>query len=464
MRHPNPSGIIILILCLVAASACSRSAPPAPQVLPTLPAEHLPTVIAASAPVNPTPDSPHPLWVANPVDGALLLIDRASNTITARITLPGNPETVVTGEGAVWALDRKNNQVFRIDPQSNQVTGTLSLPQGSAADMVVGSGSVWVGMTGRVDLVNQKPGQVEEITQPGMVVQIDPRSASVVNQYAIQPVSRLALNGSALWILSRTIIDTPVQVIDLKSKQGMAMPFHNAPEWLPADAIAASADSLWLFSSAYAKIFRASLDGRINAAISLEENQPTGYADLLIQDGSLWAATPWGTVLRIDPASNHIQATVDLKSPLTALIPGDSTDQAVWVLSQPSAVLFRIDLKTNQVTARIPTGSLLEPTIVPSPTPRIVLSKPCPDAATSRLKIGDLAYVTKDPPLANRVRQEPNTDAEVLGYITPGGSMEIIAGPECANGWVWWRVKNADLEGWTPEGDQETYWLVPLFQ
>jgi hypothetical protein len=243
----------------------------------------------------------------------------------------------------------------------------------------------------------------------------------------------------------------------------MAMPFSNAPDWLPAEAIAVDGDNLWLFSSAYAKIFRAGLDGRINAAINLQESQPTGYADLLVHGGSLWAATPWGTVVRIDPSSNHILASLNLGAPLTALIAGNAADQALWVLSQPAAMLFRVDLTTNQVVARIKTGALLEPTIVPSPTPRIVLSRPCSDAATSRLKIGDLAYVTKDPPLANRIRQDPNTDAEILGYITPGGSMEIIGGPECSNGWVWWQVKNADLEGWTPEGDKETYWLVPLF-
>lgn len=456
--------MIILFLYLAAVSACSGKALPAPQILATLPAGRLPTVLAASTPVSPTPAPPGPIWVANPADGNLLRIDSASNTISARIAIPGHPETVASGEGAVWILDRKNNQIFRVDPHANRVTGRLALPPGSAADLAVGSGGLWVGMTGPIDLLSQKPGEMEEVTPPGMVVQIDPQTLRVVNQFAIQPVSRMALNGSALWILSRSTIDTPIQVIDLKSKQGMAMPFHNAPEWLPADAIAVDADSLWLFSSAYAKIFRASLDGRVNAAINIGENQPTGYADLLLHGGSLWAATPWGTLLRIDPLSNHIQAVIDLKAPLTALIPGHTADQAVWVLSQSSAMLFRIDLNTNQVAARIKTGSLLEPTIVPSPTPRIVISKPCPDAATSRLKIGDLAYVTKDPPLPNRVRQDPNTDADILGYITPGGSMEIIGGPECANGWVWWRVKNADLEGWTPEGDQETYWLVPLFQ
>lgn len=435
-----------------------------PQKATALPMGKTTGVSPVQATLTPPPAIPeNTIWIANPTDGALLRIDPASNTIAARVRVAGHPEIVAPGEGAVWALDQQNNLVFRIDPLANQVIATIQLPSGSAADLAVGGGAVWVGMTGRIDLTNQTPNQVKEVTSPGIVVQIDPTSNKIVNQYAVQPVSRLVSSGSALWVLSRTVIDTPVQVIDLNSRQSMALSFSNAPEWLPVDAIAVDGDNLWLFSSAYAKIFQASLNGRINAAIDMQESQPTGYADLLIHGGSLWAATPWGAVVRIDPTRNHIQASLNLSAPLTALIAGNEADHAVWVLSQPAATLFRIDLTSNQVVARIKTGSLLEPTIVPSPTPRVVLSRPCPDAAISRLKVGDLAYVTKDPPLANRIRQEPNTDAEVLGYITPGGSMEIIGGPECSNGWVWWQVKNADVEGWTPEGDRETYWLVPLF-
>jgi hypothetical protein len=42
--------------------------------------------------------------------------------------------------------------------------------------------------------------------------------------------------------------------------------------------------------------------------------------------------------------------------------------------------------------------------------------------------------------------------------------MWIIDGPECANGWVWWKIKaeGQDLEGWTTEGDHFEYWLLPI--
>ncbi|MBE0697804.1 MAG: hypothetical protein IH586_12855 [Anaerolineaceae bacterium] len=411
---------------------------------------------------SPTPEPPGaPVWVANPVDRVVLRIDPLSNSIAATIPIEGEPDTAVAGEGSVWVLDRKYKLVFRIDPQTNQVVASIPLPVGIAETLVTGAGSVWVGMTGIIDLTNQLPGQEDELEPPGIVIQIDPITNEILGQLPVQPVSQLAVDGTALWVLSRGTIDTPLQVFDLKTHQGMTVPLHNGPEWLPAEAMAVGSDSLWLFAASYAKIFHATPEGYILSAVSYKVKQPSGYASLLLTSSGLWAATPWGTVLHIDPKTNHTLGQVDLNIPLSSLT---SSREAIWALSQQTGTLYRIDAQRSEVTAKITTGSAVQPTIVPSPTPRIVIWRPCPDAATSRLKVGDIAYVTKDPPLPNRVRKEPDPDADILGLINPAGSMEIIDGPACANGWVWWKVKNAEYEGWTAEGDKETYWLIPLYK
>lgn len=351
--------------------------------------------------------------------------------------------------------------MLRIDPSRNQVTAAIALPPGTPTAIAAGSGSVWVGLTGRIDLNEQTPGQEGEVLPPGAVVQIDPQNNKIKGQFPAQPVSQLIVQGNLLWVLSSSVIDNPLQVFDLETKQGMVVPLRNGPEWLPVDAIAVNEEHLWLYSAAYGKIFHADPSGQIRSAVSLEERQPVGHADLLAAESGLWAITTWGTVLHIDPNTNHILGQIDLNAPLTRLI---AAPGAVWVLSQQTAAVFRIDPANTGITAQIATGSLLAATVVPTPTARMVLSKPCPDAATSRLKIGDIAYVTKDPPLPNRIREEPNVDSEIMGLINPGGGMEILDGPACSNGWVWWKVKNADYEGWTPEGDLETYWLIPLYQ
>ena len=51
--------------------------------------------------------------------------------------------------------------------------------------------------------------------------------------------------------------------------------------------------------------------------------------------------------------------------------------------------------------------------------------------------------------------QGPGKKYEVVGQINPGKGMEIIDGPHCADGLVWWQVVEfgTGLLGWTAEGD-----------
>ena len=95
--------------------------------------------------------------------------------------------------------------------------------------------------------------------------------------------------------------------------------------------------------------------------------------------------------------------------------------------------------------------------------PPIETWQPCRSSYPSRLHLGDRAYVSYDPPLPNRVRSEPNISSKILGYLEVGEQVEIIEGPTCANNWIWWRVSSLskNLVGWTAEGDEKSYWLVP---
>jgi len=105
------------------------------------------------------------------------------------------------------------------------------------------------------------------------------------------------------------------------------------------------------------------------------------------------------------------------------------------------------------------------PTKTPQPNEKLNSSpwQACPDTYQSRLHVGDRAYISYYPPLANRVRAKPNKNGHIIGHIQPGEEMDVIGGPECANQWVWWKVHDdTGLIGWTSEGDNEGYWLVPM--
>jgi hypothetical protein len=101
------------------------------------------------------------------------------------------------------------------------------------------------------------------------------------------------------------------------------------------------------------------------------------------------------------------------------------------------------------------------PTMTPTPTPIYYIA--CQGLYQSRIHVGDFAFVSNDPPVANRVREKHNTDAKILGFIQPGEKIEILEGPYCGE-WIWWRIRSmkTGLTGWTSEGDNTSYWLVPF--
>ena len=75
-----------------------------------------------------------------------------------------------------------------------------------------------------------------------------------------------------------------------------------------------------------------------------------------------------------------------------------------------------------------------------------------------RVQVGD--------PKPQRVRTRPSVNAPVSVWLNPGVPVTIVDGPRCANGWVWWNVRDDSgrIQGWTSEGDGPAVpWLVPAW-
>jgi hypothetical protein len=54
-------------------------------------------------------------------------------------------------------------------------------------------------------------------------------------------------------------------------------------------------------------------------------------------------------------------------------------------------------------------------------------------------------------------------DDTVIAYAQPGSTLDIVNGPWCSHGWLVWMVRMQDgLQGYTPEGNGQEYWLLPL--
>lgn len=76
------------------------------------------------------------------------------------------------------------------------------------------------------------------------------------------------------------------------------------------------------------------------------------------------------------------------------------------------------------------------------------------------LTSGISAMISTDPPMRNNLRSGAGTTNALLLQIPAGGEIDIISGPRCAEGFVWWQVTYNGQTGWTVEGDDGVAWVV----
>jgi uncharacterized protein YraI len=93
---------------------------------------------------------------------------------------------------------------------------------------------------------------------------------------------------------------------------------------------------------------------------------------------------------------------------------------------------------------------------VVSPVP--TMAQACSGFDT-QLRVGIEAQVAPGTP--NSLRAQPSTSSERIGSIPAGGRFAIIGGPRCGNGFTFWQVNYNNIIGWTAEGTDDDYYLVP---
>lgn len=91
---------------------------------------------------------------------------------------------------------------------------------------------------------------------------------------------------------------------------------------------------------------------------------------------------------------------------------------------------------------------------------------PSPGQLPTRLSAGIRAQVVRGPGSANNLRAAPGLNGEVIGKVGPGVPFSVLAGPQCADNYVWWQIEIDGVQGWTAEYDTSAgrYWLEPLTQ
>jgi YVTN family beta-propeller protein len=82
------------------------------------------------------------IWVSQTADQQLLKIDPETNKVVATVKLDGKPTNIAYGHGTVWTILFEKNEVVGIDPNTNQVVRTTS-GDGSIHGLAVGPSRVY---------------------------------------------------------------------------------------------------------------------------------------------------------------------------------------------------------------------------------------------------------------------------------------------------------------------------------
>jgi Mg-chelatase subunit ChlD len=97
----------------------------------------------------------------------------------------------------------------------------------------------------------------------------------------------------------------------------------------------------------------------------------------------------------------------------------------------------------------------------------ICIAALCPEVPLPRLTVGGQGRVNTDDPGRSqarlvRVRTEPGLDGAEVGRLEILEAFEVLDGPICNDGFLWWEVENERLSGWSAEGVFGNYFVEPI--
>lgn len=112
----------------------------------------------------------------------------------------------------------------------------------------------------------------------------------------------------------------------------------------------------------------------------------------------------------------------------------------------PTATATQTPLPTSTPTSTLTPTETGTPLPTETPTPELTIT------VGGRVKVGDTGGANL------RLRAGPGSDFITFKIIEDGAILEVLGGPEKADGHVWWRLKDsAGVIGWAAAD-----WLIPI--
>ena len=290
MNAKRAALFIVVSIALLLGEAAAHADPPAGSTLVA--------TVPGSTPRDVT-GGVGSIWVSNGPTQTVMRLDPSTNALLATISVPDPASVLAVGAGAVWVTSFPGNTVTRIDPVTNSASGTISLaPAGlGPVGITVGYGYVWV---------------ANHDGQPTTsVAKIDPATLAVVD---VIPLGSLSFAG---------------------------------PNWMSAGA-----GSIWTDVPNINAVVR--IDPVTDQVIATIPDKGVCGA-LAASNTAVWVAGGGGPgclpgITRIDPSTNTVTARLNAGGQTNPLALGAGT---LWYGTAISNVLGRVDTTTNQVVGQL---------------------------------------------------------------------------------------------------------------
>jgi branched-chain amino acid transport system substrate-binding protein len=237
-----------------------------------------------------------------PPGGSLAVIDPAGTGLGKSVRLEGAVSSLAFGGGAAWALDADDGTVSRIDPASHTVVKTFGVG-GTPTALAAGPAGIWVAQ-GRTGTGSNLVGDVLTVG----AARIDPKSNVIAQTFTLPrtPVGDaspqpLAVGRGAVWLVGP---DRVLYRFDTASGHLSAVPHAKVA------AVVATSTAVWAHDGERTIMRIDPQAGRVSRRITLASR---GLAEIAVGGGAVWVADPYqGVVWRVVPGDPPVARTVDV--------------------------------------------------------------------------------------------------------------------------------------------------------
>jgi YVTN family beta-propeller protein len=256
------------------------------------------------------------VWVANSADGTVSQLDIKTLKPIQTIGIGAQATELASAGGAVWVATGLDNTLVKIDARTGGVLGKLSFPpavDAAAYAVAAGNGVVWS-------------------VSGDALVKIDPKTnailAGTLHLKCCGSIRDVAVGEGAVWI-----VDLKEEVVRISPTR--VVPTSRLNLGFVPTALTAAYGAVWVASAAFdpPRLLIWRIDPqtlRVTQTISIgEPDSFLATVDVAAGAGAIWATNyKEGTLVRIDPASGAVVATVHVgRHPRGIAIGGNR----VWV-------------------------------------------------------------------------------------------------------------------------------------